>query len=326
VFEVSTAGARLEAPPLSSGGARVRIDATARLSPGTRHSLQVLDDGEAIGAYLDGRLLFDGWQESPHGEVAGQDVGVALANGVETRVTRFEAHPRSVRIAALDAAPRPWTAAGSEDVVVDEFAGPAGDLSAPPTSSGAPTWQRLCGDGVIERTGDGTARVRASLESPNPSRTIYAVEWSDPTFADVAVTLVPPGAARGQGHWATSGLAFWQDPDNYLVVNQYLGDRDVGVSISAFLRANGEEVMRDHDAVWTNVGSRISHGVPGRLGVVFDGSQFVASIDAEPVLSRAMSDYRPSVSGLDINAVGLVVNWEWGADTGTRFERFVARH
>jgi hypothetical protein len=82
--------------------------------------------------------------------------------------------------------------------------------------------------------------------------------------------------------------------------------------------------MREWDATWSNVGSRIRHGVPYVLRVVFDGERFLAFVDDLPVLYRALSDYRPSAQSLRIKAVGLVANWEWGDDSGSTFSNFTA--
>ena len=96
-----------------------------------------------------------------------------------------------------------------------------------------------------------------------------------------------------------------------------------GTSISAFFQVDGFEEL--YDAVWTNVGRRIRWGVPYDFRVAFDGSRFLAFVDGEPVLYRALSDIYPDWAGMEIHRVGMVVNWEWGNDTGTTFRDFVAR-
>ena len=80
-----------------------------------------------------------------------------------------------------------------------------------------------------------------------------------------------------------------------------------------------------YDAVWTNVGRRIAHGVPYDLRVAFDGETYAVFVDDEPVLYRRISDIVPSAPRLRIERVGIVSNWEFGDDTGTRFLRFRAR-
>ena len=48
-------------------------------------------------------------------------------------------------------------------------------------------------------------------------------------------------------------------------------------------------------------------------------------LNGEPVLYRALSDVYPECEPLRIRAVGIVANWEFGDDTGSRFDHFVAR-
>ena len=297
------------------------------LAPHEEHVLSVLDDGVRLGAYLDGALLFGGFV-SDSGGASGRAIGLSIGEATGVRLREFEAHPRVVPIPpALDVGtvPMPMAAGPVGELVVDGFDGPAGDLAADRIPSGAPTWVRVLGIGVMERTGDGQARVRADRSKPNPGRTVYAVRWDDPTFADLAVTVVPPGTARTEGHQARGGIAMWQDAENHLVINNFMDDVSVGVSISAFLRVFGHEQMYDYDATWSNVGDRIRHGVPYRLRVVFDGERFVVYVDGEMVLYRALTDYRAEAPRLTIKGVGLVANWEWGDDTGTAFDDFVAR-
>ena len=42
-------------------------------------------------------------------------------------------------------------------------------------------------------------------------------------------------------------------------------------------------------------------------------------------MERALSDLYPGDTPLRIRAVGLATNWEWGDDTGSTFQEFVAR-
>jgi hypothetical protein len=73
------------------------------------------------------------------------------------------------------------------------------------------------------------------------------------------------------------------------------------------------------------VGQRIDWGVTHRLRVAFDGATIAAWIDGETVLYRTISDVHADTDAIEVNAVGLVANWEWGNDTGSTFARFVAR-
>ena len=315
-FQVGADGA-----VLSSSRGHVERDATVRLEPGRRHALQVLDDGHTVEAFFDGVLLFE---RPADGDPDERGVGFALAGDAGAHVARFEAHPRAVEIAAVADAPRPWTAIGEVLVDVGDFAGPAGPLDEP-AGDGRTRWTRLEGTGVFERIGDGRARVRATCEAPNPGRTIYGVPWTETALADVTVTLTPPGTRRGEGHWGLSGLAFWQDAENYLVVHQCLGDTNTAISINSFVRVDGVEEMREHDCVWTNVTGHVMHGVPMVLRVVFDGLHYLVYTDDELVLSRALTDLKPGVGPLTVHQVGLVANWDWGDDTGSVFSGFTAR-
>jgi hypothetical protein len=219
----------------------------------------------------------------------------------------------------------PWEPQPGPIEIFDDFTGPEGDLAGSGVGTNRPTWDRALGVGVIERTGAGRARVRGTIAAPNPGRTVYCVPWSDRTGVEVSAVVIPPGTRRGEGHQGRSGLVVWQDSDNHLVVNHFIDDGSVGVSISAFLRMGGEETMFEWDAVWSNVGHRVRWGVPFRLSLACDGSQFLCRVDDEPVLYRAVTDYRATAQPLLISGVGVVANWEWGDDTGTEFEQFAVR-
>jgi hypothetical protein len=217
-----------------------------------------------------------------------------------------------------------WTPCGTDATVVDTFVGPGSDLHGTPTSDERARWGRVLGQGVIERRMAGRATVRASVQSPNPGRTAYCIPWNDPSGVLVSVTMVSPGLRAGEGHRGRGGLVIWQDAGNHLVVNHFIDDGSVGVSISAFLRRGGHEIMHDWDAVWSNLGDRIRRASPFRLAVACDGAQFLCLVDGEPVLHRFFSDYHPDAAALEIRGVGLAANWEWGDDTGTTFHDFVA--
>jgi hypothetical protein len=117
-------------------------------------------------------------------------------------------------------------------------------------------------------------------------------------------------------------LTFWQDEDNYLIVNVFIDDTFDGASISSFYHLGGKEDM--YDAVWTLVRG-VRWGERCTLRVAFDGRQFLASMNGEPSLYRALTDVYPDAVPLEITRVGMIVNWEWGDDTGTTFWRMDAR-
>ena len=56
-----------------------------------------------------------------------------------------------------------------------------------------------------------------------------------------------------------------------------------------------------------------------------DGKRFLAFVDGEPVLYRALSDIYADWETMQINRTGVVANWEWGNDTGSVFQNFSAK-
>lgn len=306
------------------GSARlIRSSADWRLTGSSEHSLQVLDDGRAIGLYLDGELLFGA-------RIQDERLNYATGAGVQSAGTcpdvvfrSFEAHPKSVPNPREILMGSPWLRLGERVEVADSFVGPAGEMTGRTTSTGERTWTKLIGRGSFDLTGKNSARVRASVERPNPGRTAYTIEWHRSEFADLEITLIPPGTARGQGELSLCGFIFWQDPDNYITVTTWLKDTYESASISCFFQIDGFEDL--YDAIWTNIGRRVYWGVPYKLRMVFDGERYVVLLNDEPVLSRALVDVYPGCALLQIRRVGLVANWEWGNDTGTEFKDFIAR-
>ena len=137
------------------------------------------------------------------------------------------------------------------------------------------------------------------------------------------MAVTPPGTARGEGHRCRVGLVFWQDKDNYLSITTWLDDVYEGASMSVFTKRWGFEEL--YDAVWTNVADKIVWGKLFRLRIAFDGEHFNIFIDGEPIMQRALSDLYPDDPPLAINRVGIALNWEWGTDTGSAINEFVAR-
>ena len=274
------------------------------------HDLQILDDGTRIAVQLDGVLLFERFVDEDR---LGQATGLVLDAG-DVVVTDVEAHPRLVPLPTELDMGGPWEETGATVVVADDFCGDAGELDHP--------WTRSLGRGRIDRTGAGSARVRADREQPNPGRTLYTVAWSDPSFADLEVEVTPPGERRGQDHACRGGLCLYQDDGNHLVVNLWQVDRFPGSSVSSFLRYAGHEDF--FDPVWSNVGRAVEPGQPVRLRLVSDGARYVVHLQGQPVLYRAFSDIYPDAGRFEISRVGLAVNWEWGDDTGTTFRGFRA--
>ncbi len=300
------------------GGSWVAVESSGRwrAKRGRRHAIQVADDGASVGLYLDGELVFDRWIM----EAGGSSVVGVRARGAAV-VHDFEAHGRAVPIPAqLDLGP-PWQPPPAQRVFVEHFQDAATDLDGLPVG-GDPTrrWERVVGSGVIETTGS-HARVKADREHPNPGRTVYTVPWHSQALADLTLEMVPPGTRSGEGHACRGGVVLWQDPDNYLVVNIFRDDTFDGASISSFYHLDGKEDM--YDAVWTLV-QGVHEGQPCTLRVAFDGMRFLAYLNGEPCLYRALTDVYPHAEVLSIERVGIIVNWEWGDDTGTTFLKFEA--
>jgi hypothetical protein len=282
--------------------------------------LQVLDDGAAIQLFLDGEPV------NPKPLVDSR-LASACRAGFGSRggtVSRFEAHPREIRIPDVLRMQAPWLRVGSRVVLEDDFAAAPGDIQNRQTPIGAATWERIIGRGIIETTGFQSAKVQASVQKPCPGRTAYALPWQTPDFADLEVVITPSGEARGKKEQSTAGFILYQDERNYMICNFWLSDSYAGASLSTFYRFKGWEDL--YDAVWTNVNDRIAHGKPTRLRLCCDGAQFTLFLDDEPVLYRAFSDVYSDFKKLRIHKVGLVANWEWGCDTGSTFQNFKARN
>jgi hypothetical protein len=299
------------------------------LEPGRDHLLQVSDDGQTILAHVDNQPVSTlGVSDRRLADASG--LGVRLQDA-GSRARHLEAHPRSVDPELRSGLVHLPVPVGDTVRIRDDFDYPPGDLDGRSPGPGL-SWSRVAGKGIIE-VGDHnrTAEVRANAQSPNPERTLYLLPWSgigDPgpnasAVADLEVDITPPGTARNQGQRGRAGIVFWQDPDHYIIVSNWLDDVYPGASLSLFSRLGPfEDVFR---AVWSNVGQRIDWGVTHRLRVSFDGATIAAWIDGETVLYRTISDVHADTDAIVVNAVGLVANWEWGNDTGSTFARFVAR-
>jgi hypothetical protein len=287
--------------------------------------LQILDDSQELRIYLNGKLIDR--PEQPENNYRLVDESLATATGVGIAIfeansdlclQNFEAHPRTVSLPTLDLG-LPWWRKGANIVIQDDFQVGQGDLAGQTTQLGDRLWQKTIGKGVF-KIQSGIALIDASVEHPNPGRTAYTVAWDNPNFADVSVTILPPGKERGQGEKGRAGLIFWQDRDNYIIINTWLDDFYAGESISSFFRLDGFEEI--YDAVWSNIGQAIAFGQPYSLRVVFDGNNYTVQVNDQTVLYRALTDVYPWADALSINRLGIVANWEWGNDTGSGFSNF----
>ena len=284
--------------------------------------VQVLDDGRELAVLAPDGLLFGRRFRSP-GDGPGTALAVVAPAGRAPAALRgLEALARELDLPAELVAGEPWRPEAGVVVAADPLEGPPGDLDGRVLPAGGARWHRLRGAGVLELDGAGGARWRADPARPLPDRTVYAIDWADPGFADLEVTLTPPGTARGQREHGTAGFCLWQDEDHHLLVNTWLDDGYGGASLSSFFTIGGFEDL--YDAIWTNVGGRVTWGRPLRLRLVSDGLRYTVSLDGEPVLHRSLADVYPGCRPLKITKVGLLGNWEWGADTGSRFAGFRA--
>lgn len=292
--------------------------AQGRLEPSKIHSLQILDGYGEIGCYLDGDRLFaieDKFLERSTG------TGIWFGGG-SMELRDFEAHPRAIPVPHSLRPDAGWSRFGRQTEFADDFFGASGDLAGRAARNGNGTWEKTVGVGFID-VHDGAAHVRGTLENPHPNRTFHTLPWYQPDFADLEVTITPPGEVRGQSHRCRAGLVFWQDPDNYCSFSIWLDDIYDGASVALFPKRHGFEEL--YDAIWTMVWHKIHWGKPFRLRIPFDGERFVIFVDDEPVMQRALTDLYPDDTPLRIRRVGLAVNWEWGNDTGSTFQAFAAR-
>ncbi len=279
--------------------------------------LQILDDGEEFRIYLDGELIGDRFINKKFAQATGIGFTTSTAS-TNLYLQNFEAHPRTVTIPSLDLGSF-WWREGTDIIIQDNFNDWEGDLTGKTTSLGNKVWQKTIGIGAF-KIQSGIAKVDANVEHPLPGRTAYTVAWDNSIFADLSVTILPPGKERGKGEKGRGGLIFWQDKDNYIIINTWLDDFYEGESISCFFRIDGFEEI--YDAVWSNIGQAIAFGQPYTLRVVFDGNNYTVQVNQQTVLYRALTDVYPWADALNINRLGIVANWEWGNDTGSGFSNF----
>ncbi|RMD61097.1 MAG: hypothetical protein D6824_08460, partial [Planctomycetota bacterium] len=267
--------------------------------------IQALDDGAAVSCAIDGVQAFDGPVAVERSDAEGAAL-VELEAPVEARCLVVPRAVQPLRELAVEA---PTVRPAGQVVAADDFAGTEGDINGRTTPLGALPWRRRWGRGVFERTGSGQLRVRASVAAPCPGRTIYALPWRHAGGVEASVVITPPGTARGQRERCRAGFAFLQDQRNMLLVNVWLDDRYNTTSISTFYRFAGFEDI--FDAVWSCMGERrVVWGRPFELRVRFDEERFLACVDGEPILVRAVSDVQPWRRRLQVREVGLLANWE----------------
>ncbi|MCC6435380.1 MAG: hypothetical protein IT196_10165 [Acidimicrobiales bacterium] len=342
---VTVSGTGVAAERWSGGEVVDRHHAALPTAVAREHSLQVCDDGRQLSVIVDGAVALPAFDA---GGASGNAVGVRLPDEVQLApLVAFEAHPAALTLPADLQPATPPIPVATATVYDDDFRVPRvpvldgtprpdgpGLLGHRPVAEGGPVWEHtigntaflLDGDGAVVQpvpspTGGAKGKL-AALVRAEEHRNAYTLPWPDPTSADAIVTLVAPGSGPGQGQRGRGGLVFRQDADHQLIVNTWIDDEYGGTSVSSFLRIGGFEDV--YDAVWTNVGRRITYGHPYDLRVAFDGETYAVFVNDEPVLYRRISDIVPSAPPLRIERLGIVSNWEFGDDTGTRFLRFRA--
>jgi hypothetical protein len=297
-------------------------DDRARLVPNAVNSLQIADDGKQFRIHLNGTMIYNTafsdtrWEEATAAGVrlVGRNEGVFLRD--------FEAHPRRIPVPPAFKFDSPFSNEhGRTAVVQDDFSGPAGHLAGRTTLVGGQTWRKEMGAGSFELTGAKSVKVVATPQTPCPNRTAYTVSWINPHFADVQINICPPGTNKGQNERGRGGLILWEDARNYIIFN--LWNDDACWSVSSFFCVEGYEEI--YDAVWTNIGRRVRWGIPYDFRVIFRRNSFLCHLNDEPVLYRALTDIYPDWNNFLINRVGIVANWEWGTDTGSVFQNFLAK-
>lgn len=292
------------------------------LTPNSESSIQVLDSDNQVGCYMDGARLFGRWINDACLD-GSTGTGIWFGGGGTAHIRGFEAHARRVAMPERIRFEPSWCRLGETVELADDFAGPQGDLAGHKPTVGEGCWQRTLGAGRFGLTGSGAGQVCGTPAAPHPGRSFYTLPWGRPDFADVEMTITPPGHKRGEGHNCRCGFVFWQDKDNYLSITTWILDNYEGASICVFPKRFGFEEL--FDAVWTMVSDKITWGKPFNLRVPFDGNNFMILLNGEPVLERALTDIYPGDAPVRINRVGIAVNWEWGNDTGSKFENFFAR-
>jgi len=184
------------------------VSGECSLKPNREYSIQILDDGETFGAYLDGKLL-TGAQITDKRLSTATKLGFRISGASGHLWLRdFEAHPRQLAAPKLLKLANPWISYVQGAVIASDFLGdsaeansfvgkegavdsarssPVGeqcngtrkDLAGSATTEGRMIWRREIGRGAIVRMA-GCALVDASTQRPNPGRTAYTIEWNNP--------------------------------------------------------------------------------------------------------------------------------------------------
>lgn len=320
-FDVHPQAASLNAN--QNGEVRLLAQAKVDIPLNTPTLIQITDDGQFVQAYVGGHRVLE-FAVAELTAATGLGVGLqARSHAAGCSLANFEAHPRHIKLPTGLQFQMPAIPGGDHVEFEESFEGERRPLEGKQTTVGQAKWQRLIGIGHIDVLGNGTAQVRASHRAPNPGRTAFVLPWRHTHGADLELKFTVPAVLDNEQHNPRVGFLLWQDTKNYLILNIWRNGGYGGASVSTFFQIDGFEDL--YDAVWANIGDRAQYGDTVRLRIAFDGMQYLARVDGEPVLYRKLTDVYPHAKRLNINKVGLVANWEWGNDTGTVLHEFIAR-
>jgi len=259
------------------------------------HWVQVLDDGQALNISLDGQALFC---ERPLLEPRlGSESGV----GVAGQAADLEVHPRQITLPAALSLGKARQAKGRQIAFAPYLNHPAKSLLV--------SWEPTLGPGILTLAEGGL-----TIEKSGNERTLYTIPWDQAELADLESEILPVGQQ------SRAGVCFWQDAQHHLVVALSLDHNERAVV--GMLRFAGYE--DPYSKVWSRAPDLLYHGAPVRFRVAFDGEQFQAYLDEEPVLYRALRDIYLGADRLRIHRVGLALSG-WGQDSGSIFHRWIAR-
>lgn len=275
------------------------------------HLIQILDDGQNIRCFWNGDTRF-----------TASDAALASATGVgfqieldgttgHTKLSHFEAHPRSVSIPSeLRPASGPFEAK-EPDLRAESLFGLANgtDLNGTLTDTGGQTWVKRTGP--TDLVGDGAGNV---WPATNPSNLVlYTHPWDQPSRVTARLKVIPPGTAYGQGHEARAGVWLVEDPNPTTLT---------GIQARAFISESQTNAAEIEVQVYLNgstsgslitpvqLGDRISHGNEAEIWLSYDGSMGLLSLwlGTVPVKTFSWQSISGRSNNLVVNHVGVGID------------------
>lgn len=277
--------------------------------------VQVIDDHDGLRILVDDVAVAT--VAAPADLAFGDGVGLEALTDGSLGVSALEAYPTELHLPTDFLVGTASDLPQGEAVVVhDAFDGaPRPQLDGRPVPQRA-VWRRTLGSGRFTIEGPGSVRIESC-----PNRTAYTVAAHPGGIVDLTTVITAPSGPDARSR---AGLIAFQDAGNMLCVNLWFNDRsDRAASVSSFLTIDGHEDV--YDAVWVNVGDRVLGGRPVEMRLITDGALYQVYLDDELVLWRRVEDVYPGAPALRFSRVGLLANWEWGLDTGSRFGCFTYR-